>query len=68
MLTDRDLEILTFEDRTPRHTTAKEDRIRERWGISPARYYQIVGSRLQEPEAVAKFPQLANRRARRQVA
>lgn len=65
MLTDRDRAILAFEDKHPRHTSAKEGAIRHRWGITPARYYQIVSTRLEDPDAVAAFPQLANRRARR---
>jgi len=65
MLTDRDREMLAFEETHSRHTGAKEGAIRARWGVTPARYYQIVRSRLKLAEAVAAFPQLANRWARR---
>lgn len=32
--------LLDFEARWPRHTTAKDNRIRDELGLTPARFYQ----------------------------
>jgi len=50
-LTDRDLAILAFEGEWFRHVGAKEEAIRADLGISPARYYQLLGRLIDSTEA-----------------
>jgi hypothetical protein len=50
-LTDRDLAILAFEGEWVRHVGAKEEAIRSDLGISPARYYQLLGRLIDSTEA-----------------
>ena len=60
-LTDREVAILDFE-RTPwKVTGSKESAIRERFGISPSRYYQIRDSLLDRGEALEYDPLLIRR-------
>ena len=60
-LTDREVAILDFE-RTPWEVAgSKESAIRERFGISPSRYYQIRDSLLDRGEALEYDPLLIRR-------
>ncbi len=60
-LTDREIAILDFE-RTPWELKGpKEGAIRERFGISPSRYYQIRDSLLDRNEALEYDPLLVRR-------
>ena len=60
-LTDRELAILDFE-RTPWEVAgSKESAIRERFGISPSRYYQIRDSLLDRVEVLEYDPLLVRR-------
>ena len=60
-LTDREIAILDFE-RTPWEVDGpKELAIRERFGISPSRYYQIRDSLLDKAEALEHDPLLVLR-------
>ena len=63
-LSDRDRAILTLEAAWPRHGGMKEETIRAKLGMSPARYYQLLG-RLIENEAALGFDPLLVRRLRR---
>ncbi|UJP10446.1 DUF3263 domain-containing protein [Microbacterium sp. KUDC0406] len=63
-LTDRDRAILALEAAWPRHGGAKEETIRAQLGMSPARYYQLLG-RLIETEQAVEFDPLLVRRLRR---
>ncbi len=63
-LTDRDKAILTLEAAWPRHGGMKEETIREKLGLSSARYYQLLG-RLIDTEAALEFDPLLVRRLRR---
>lgn len=63
-LSDRDRAILTLEAAWPRHSGMKEETIRAQLGMSPARYYQLLG-RLIETEAALEFDPLLVRRLRR---
>ncbi|WP_309129550.1 DUF3263 domain-containing protein [Microbacterium sp.] len=63
-LTDRDRAILTLEAAWPRHGGMKEETIRTQLGMSPARYYQLLG-RLIETEQALEFDPLLVRRLRR---
>ena len=60
-LTDKEVAILDFE-RTPWEVAgSKESAIRERFGISPSRYYQIRDSLLDRNEALEYDPLLVRR-------
>lgn len=63
-LSDRDRAILTLEAAWPRHSGMKEETIRERLGMSPARYYQLL-ARLIETDGALEFDPLLVRRLRR---
>ena len=50
-LTDRDREILAFEARWWKHAGAKEQAIRDTFGLSSTRYYQLLNALLDKPGA-----------------
>lgn len=60
-LSERDLEILAFEREWWKHVGSKERAVRERFGFSATRYYQILGALLDSPEAMAADPMLVRR-------
>lgn len=60
-LSDRDLAILAFESEWRRHAGAKEEAIRADLGMSPARYYQLLGRLIDTAEAQAQDPMLVKR-------
>ena len=60
-LSDRDLAILAFEGEWRRHVGAKEEAIRDDLGISPARYYQLLGRLIDTAEAQEHDPMLVKR-------
>jgi hypothetical protein len=60
-LTDRDRAILEFEVEWRRHAGAKEEAIRAELGISPARYYQLLGRLIDTTEAQEHDPMLVKR-------
>ncbi|AAT89547.1 hypothetical protein ATY41_01250 [Leifsonia xyli subsp. xyli] len=60
-LTGRETDILAFERQWSRHAGAKEQAIREEFGISAARYYQILGALIDRPEALRHDPMLVKR-------
>ena len=60
-LGDRDLHVLAFERQWWRHAGAKEQAIREDFGLSSARYYQILGALIDSPAALAHDPMLVKR-------
>jgi hypothetical protein len=60
-LTDRDLAILAFEAEWRRHAGAKEEAIRADLGLSPARYYQLLGRLIDTADAQAHDPMLVKR-------
>lgn len=60
-LSDRDLAILAFEGEWRRHVGAKEEAIRDDLGISPARYYQLLGRLIETAEAQEHDPMLVKR-------
>lgn len=65
-LPERDMRILSFERRTWPSPGAKELEIRESFGVSATRYYQLLNELIDRPEAVAFDPVLIKRlRARR---
>jgi len=71
-LTRRELEILDFERKWWKYAGAKEEAIRELFGMSATRYYQVLNAVVDKPEALAADPMLVKRlrrlRASRQKA
>lgn len=60
-LTEREHEILAFERQWWRHAGAKEQAIRDLFGMSSTRYYQVLNGLLDRPEALAVDPMLVKR-------
>lgn len=60
-LTERDRAILDFEAEWSRHAGAKEEAIRAELGLTPARYYQLLGRLLDSAAAIVYDPMLVKR-------
>ncbi|WP_043241501.1 DUF3263 domain-containing protein [Streptomyces violaceusniger] len=60
-LSDRDVAVLAVERRGWPGPGAKERAIRERLGISPTRYYQLLNALLDDPRALEHDPVTVNR-------
>lgn len=60
-LGDRDVAILDFERQWWKHAGTKEQAIRERFGVSSARYYQLLAAIIKRPEALMYDPMLVKR-------
>lgn len=60
-LGDRDQAILALEAAWPRHSGAKEEAIRAQLGLTPARFYQLLGRLIDTKEALAHDPLLVGR-------
>jgi hypothetical protein len=67
-LSDRERELLGFERQWWRHPGAKENAIRERFGTTPTRYYQLLNALVDRPEALAEDPLLVRRLRRLRAA
>ncbi|TNM25124.1 DUF3263 domain-containing protein [Streptomyces sedi] len=65
---ERDRAVLALERRSWPSPGAKERAIRERLGISPTRYYQLLNALLDDPSALAHDPVTVNRLRRRRDA
>jgi len=52
-LTEREQQILAFERQWWKHAGAKEQAIRDGFGLSPTRYYQLLNGLLDNPAAMA---------------
>ncbi|HLT68129.1 MAG TPA: DUF3263 domain-containing protein [Microbacterium sp.] len=61
VLSERARAILDFEEEWSAHSPAKEDAIRARLEIEPARYYQMLGRLVEDPAALAYAPMLIGR-------
>lgn len=61
VLDPRDEKILAFERQWWRHAGAKEQAIRDVFGLSATRYYQVLNRLLDQPAALAHDPVLVNR-------
>ena len=57
----RDEAVLAFERRWWSNPAAKEQAIRAEFGLSAARYYQLLGALLDSPLALAHDPMLVKR-------
>ena len=60
-LTDLERAVLDLESRTWRHAGAKDHEIRERLGVSPTAYYQMLNGLLDREAALAYRPLLVTR-------
>ena len=60
-LSARDQRMLAFERAWWRQGGVKEEAIREEFGISAARYYQLLGALIDSPTALAEDPMLVKR-------
>ena len=60
-LSDRDRDLLAFEASWQRHGGAKEEAIRTSLGLTPARYYQLLGRLIDSADALAHDPLLVKR-------
>jgi hypothetical protein len=67
-LSEREREILSFERQWWKYAGAKEEAIRELFGISATRYYQMLNSLIDRPEALAHDPMLVKRLRRLRTA
>ena len=60
-LSDRGEAILGFEHEWWRHGGAKEEAIRREFGVSAARYYQLLNALIDSPAATLHDPMLVRR-------
>lgn len=60
-LSERDAQILRFERQWWKYAGAKEDAIRDLFEMSSTQYYQVLGSLLDSPAALAFDPMLVKR-------
>ncbi|MDF0529480.1 DUF3263 domain-containing protein [Tsukamurella sp. 8F] len=60
-LTRRDKDILAFERQWWKYAGAKEDAIKELFGLSATRYYQVLNTLVDSSEALAFDPMLVKR-------
>ncbi|MBT0767454.1 DUF3263 domain-containing protein [Kineosporia sp. J2-2] len=60
-LTSREVEILAFERQWFRFAGAKEQAIRELFDMTSTRYYQVLNTLIDRPEALAADPMLVKR-------
>ncbi|WP_019814629.1 DUF3263 domain-containing protein [Saccharomonospora saliphila] len=60
-LSQREKDVLAFERQWWRYAGAKEQAIRDRFGVSPTRYYQILNKLIDKQEAMRADPMLVKR-------
>ena len=60
-LSSRDRSILDFERDWQRHAEAKSDAVQSEFGLTPARYYQVLNGIIDSPAALAHNPMLVRR-------
>jgi len=61
VLSVREIAILDFERQWWQHAGAKEQAIRDEFGLSSARYYQVLGVLVDNPAALVHDPMLIKR-------
>ena len=67
-LSERDLDILAFERQWWKYAGAKESAVREQFGMSSTRYYQVLNALIDRPEALEADPLLVRRLRRLRAA
>ena len=60
-LTQRDSDILEFERHWWKYAGAKEAAIKDLFGMSATRYYQVLNTLIDKPEALVADPMLVKR-------
>jgi hypothetical protein len=60
-ISGRDQQILALERHWWKYSGAKEQAIRELFGMSATRYYQVLNALIDRPEALAHDPMLVKR-------
>jgi hypothetical protein len=60
-LDEREKQVLEFERQWWRYAGAKEQAIRELFGLSATRYYQLLNALIDRPEALVADPMLVKR-------
>ena len=60
-LTEREHEVLSFERQWWKYAGAKEQAIRDLFGLSATRYYQLLNALIDRPEALVADPMLVKR-------
>ena len=60
-LSERETAMLAFETTWTGHSAAKEQSIREVFGLTAARYYQLLNALIDSPAAVRHDPMLVGR-------
>jgi len=60
-LTDREREVLAFERQWWKYAGAKEQAVRDLFGMSATRYYQVLNALIDKPEALVADPMLVKR-------
>jgi hypothetical protein len=60
-LSERELRILAFESKWWKHAGSKEQAIRDTFGLSSTRYYQLLNGLLDNPAALEQDPVLVGR-------
>jgi hypothetical protein len=60
-LSERELRVLAFEREWTARSGDKDDAIRSQFGLSAARYYQVLSAVLASPAALAHDPMLVTR-------
>lgn len=60
-LSERDQQILEFERQWWKYAGAKEQAVRDLFGMSATRYYQVLNALIDTPEALASDPMLVKR-------
>lgn len=67
-LSRREHDMLAFERHWWRYAGAKETAIRDRFGVPPTRYYQVLNALVDQPAALAADPLLVRRLRRLRAA
>src|SRR3954462_8170867 len=67
-VSERDQQILAFERQWWRYAGAKEQAIRDLFGMSATRYYQVLNALIDRPEALRHDPMLVKRLRRMRAA
>jgi len=60
-LSERDRAVLDFERQWWKYAGAKEQAVREKFGMSSTRYYQVLNALIDRPESLAHDPLLVRR-------
>ena len=60
-LSERELEVLAFERQWWKYAGAKEQAVKDLFGLSATRYYQLLNALIDRPEALVADPMLVKR-------